>query len=138
LEYTRESWRQEAVFAMLQVYDSTAMRAHKLRLIKLLHTAIWAIMAASILALPWAGWVGQFRWALGLTLLILGECLVLGLNRGRCPLTDMAARYTEDRADNFDIYLPLWLARYNKSIFGFLFVASELIVVWRWAGRPGL
>ncbi len=70
--------------------------------------------------------------------MILGECLVLGLNRGRCPLTDVAARYTDDRADNFDIYLPLWLARYNKIIFGFLFVAGELIVLWQWARRPGL
>jgi hypothetical protein len=23
-----------------------------------------------------------------------------------------------DRADNFDIYLPVWLARHNKVIFG--------------------
>jgi hypothetical protein len=26
------------------------------------------------------------------------------------------------RRDNFDIYLPLWLARRNKAIFGALFV----------------
>ncbi len=123
---------------MLQVHDSAETMAHELRQIKLLHTAIWAVMAASILALPWAGWVGQFHWAFGLTLLILGECLALGLNRGRCPLTDVAARYTDDRADNFDIYLPLWLARYNKIILGFLFVAGELIVLWQWARRPGL
>ncbi len=123
---------------MLNADGSAETLARKLRRIKLLHTAIWAIMAASILALPWAGWFGQFRWAFGLTLLILGECLVLGLNRGRCPLTDMAARYTDDRVGNFDIYLPLWLARYNKVIFGFLFVAGELVVLWRWARRPGL
>jgi hypothetical protein len=104
----------------------------------MLHTAIWAIMAASILALPWTGWSGQFRWALGLTLLILGECLALGLNHGRCPLTDMAARYTDNRADNFDIYLPLWLARYNKHIFGLLFVVGEIVVLSRWARRFGL
>lgn len=95
-------------------------------------------MAAAILALPWAGWMGHFRWALGLTLLILGECLVLALNRGRCPLTGIAARYTDDHADNFDIYLPLWLARHNKRIFGFLFIVGELIVIWRWTRRAGL
>ena len=44
----------------------------------------------------------------------------------------MAARYTEDRADNFDIYLPLWLARYNKEIFGSLFFAGELFALWRY------
>jgi hypothetical protein len=106
--------------------------------IKLLHTAIWALMAASILALPWLGWFGKFRWAFGLSLLVLGECLALALNRGRCPLTDIAARYTNDRACNFDIYLPLWLACANKTIFGFLFIVGELITVWRWARRPAL
>jgi hypothetical protein len=123
---------------MTATHQSSEVIARKLRRIKLLHTAIWAIMAASILALPWAGWSGQFRWAFGLTLLILGECLVLGLNHGRCPLTDMAARYTDDRADNFDIYLPLWLARYNKHILGFLFVVGEIVVLSRWARRFGL
>jgi hypothetical protein len=41
-------------------------------------------------------------------------------------LADLAARYTMDRAENFDIYLPLWLARHNKTIFGTIFVAGEL------------
>jgi hypothetical protein len=67
--------------------------------------------------------------------LILGECGVLALNRGRCPLTDVAAQYTDDRAPNFDIYLPVWLARYNKHIFGTLFAAGELFVLWRWSRR---
>jgi hypothetical protein len=138
LEYTRESRPHKEVLAMLQVHDPAATLAHELRQIKLLHTAIWAVMAASILALPWLGWFGKFRWAFGLTLLIVGECLVLAVNGGRCPLTDVAARYTNDRACNFDIYLPLWLACSNKSIFGSLFVAGELVVLWRWARRPGL
>jgi hypothetical protein len=41
-----------------------------------------------------------------------------------------AARFTESRADNFDIYLPNWLARHNKTVFGTLFVFNELIVLW--------
>ncbi|MBZ5655826.1 MAG: hypothetical protein LAO56_11195 [Acidobacteriia bacterium] len=123
---------------MTVTHQSSDVLARKLRQIKLLHTAIWAIMAASILAVPFAGWSGQFRWALGLTLLILGECIVLGLNHGRCPLTDLAARYSHARGDNFDIYLPLWLARYNKHIFGFLFVVGELVVLSRWVRRFGL
>jgi hypothetical protein len=60
------------------------------------------------------------------------ECLVLLVNRMRCPLTGVAARYTADRRDNFDIYLPLWLARYNKHIFGSLFVAGLLFTLVCW------
>lgn len=123
---------------MTAAQPSSEILTRKLRQIKLLHTVVWAIMAASIMALPWAGWSGEFRWAMGLTLLILGECLVLALNHGRCPLTDIAARYTNDRADNFDIYLPLWLARENKRIFGVLFVAGELVVLWSWTRRTGI
>jgi hypothetical protein len=47
-------------------------------------------------------------------------------------LTDLAARNTEERADNFDIYQPLWLARHNQAIFGTLFVAGELFLLGRW------
>jgi len=123
---------------MRDALTSAEDMARQLRQIKVLHTVIWAIMAASILALPSAAWFGQFRWAFGLTLLVVSECLVLAVNHGRCPLTDVAARYTHERADNFDIYLPVWLARHNKSIFGFLFVVGELVLIWRWIRRPGL
>jgi hypothetical protein len=47
-------------------------------------------------------------------------------------LTVLAARFTPERVDNFDIYLPTWLARYNKRIFGTLFIVSELFMAWRW------
>ena len=63
---------------------------------------------------------------------VLFEVAVLMLNQFRCPLTDVAARYTDDRRDNFDIYLPLWLARYNKTIFGLLYVAGVLYAFIRW------
>lgn len=96
----------------------------KLRLIKISHTIIWAIFAGSIVAIPIFAWLGMWTIAGILILIVLLECLVLLFNQMRCPLTDIAARYTEDRADNFDIYLPLWLARHNKTIFGSLFVAG--------------
>ena len=47
-------------------------------------------------------------------------------------MTNVAAHYTEQRTPNFDIYLPVWLARYNKTIFGVLFVIGELFVLGRW------
>jgi hypothetical protein len=60
------------------------------------------------------------------------EVLVLLLNRWRCPLTDVAARYTDDRRDNFDIHLPLWLARNNKTIFGGLFAIGLAYALLAW------
>ena len=66
------------------------------------------------------------------TALVLIECAVLACNSWRCPLTDLAGRYSVKRTDNFDIYLPNWLARRNKLIFGALFVAGELFVLGCW------
>jgi hypothetical protein len=100
--------------------------------IKLLHTAIWLFFAGCIVGIPIAGAQRQFLWAAVLTGLVLIECAVLAVNRCRCPLTSLAGRYTEERADNFDIYLPLWLARSNKTIFGTLFAIGELFVLGQW------
>lgn len=106
--------------------------------VKVVHTLIWAVMAASIIALPFLASLRRFRCCALVTGLILLECAVLALNGGRCPLTDVAARFTTDRAANFDIYLPGWLAAYNKVIFGLLFVAGELAVLVLWLRRDSL
>ena len=68
---------------------------------------------------------------------VAGEVAVLAFNNGRCPLTSLAARYTADRRDNFDIYLPQWLARHNKLIFGTLYVAGVAFALVRWTRAPG-
>jgi hypothetical protein len=103
--------------------------------IKLLHTVVWAILAGSIVVLPLAGVLRRFRWAAILTGLVLLECGVLAVNGGRCPLSDLAQRFTDSHANNFDIYLPNWLAQYNKVIFGVLFIAGELVVFGCWFGE---
>lgn len=105
--------------------------------IKLLHTAIWIFLVACIVGVPLAAARREFLWAAILTGIVLAECLVLALNQGRCPLTDVAGRYTESRSDNFDIYLPRWLARYNKAIFGTLFAAGELYLIAEWLKTRG-
>lgn len=104
--------------------------------IKLAHTVIWALLAGSIVVLPVLAWAGWLRLAAILSVVIWVDCGVLLLNHWRCPLTDLAARYTEDRSPDFDIYMPVWLARHNKTIFGTLFLVNELVVMMaRWRGR---
>lgn len=100
--------------------------------IKILHTAVWLFFAGCIVAIPIAGAQGRFMFAAILTGLVLIECVILAANRGRCPLTDLAGRYTKVREDNFDIYLPHWLARHNQAIFGMLFVAGEVFLLGCW------
>jgi hypothetical protein len=100
--------------------------------IKLLHTAVWSFFALCVVLIPIAGAAGHLCLAIVLIGVVLIECLVLALNRAQCPLTVVARRYTEDRADNFDIYLPLWLARHNKLIFGILYIGGTFYVAIRW------
>lgn len=110
--------------------------AGALRNIRIVHTVVWAIFASSIVAIPVFAWRGQATLAWWLIAFVAIEVLVLLANRMRCPLTDVAARYTPDRRDNFDIYLPLWLARHNKQVFGTLYVAGVLYTAWKFALTP--
>lgn len=111
------------------------MQAQPLRIltaIKLCHTVVWLFFVLCIAAVPVCTAQSRFRAAAIFSAIVLVECLVLALNRFRCPLTDLAARYTPERHDNFDIYLPLWLARYNKLLFGTLFAVSLVFLLVRW------
>lgn len=103
--------------------------AASLRLVKAAHTFVWAGFAACIVAIPFLAWLGHDRQARLLILVVLVELLVLLVNHGNCPLTAVAARYTADRRANFDIYLPEWLARYNKIIFGSLYLFGVAVTI---------
>jgi hypothetical protein len=109
-------------------------RQAALRSVKVIHTLAWAFFAGCIVAIPVFAWRGDFTGAAVLTALVMVEVAILAANSWRCPLTAVAARYTEARQDNFDIYLPLWLARYNKQVFGSLFVAGVIYALARWRG----
>jgi hypothetical protein len=111
-----------------------AYDAHRLRAVKLVHTAAWVFFASCVFGIPVATWHGRFTLAGVLIGLVAFEVVILLANAWRCPLTGVAARYTDDRQDNFDIYLPLWLARYNKEIFGSLYVAGIAYTLVRWLG----
>lgn len=106
----------------------------RLTLIKTLHTVVWGVLAAGILAIAPLAIAGHFHFVVGITIAVLLETVVLAVNGWRCPLTPWAARYTEDREPNFDIYLPRWLAQHNKTIFTGLFIAGEVVALAAWRG----
>ena len=67
-----------------------------------------------------------------LNLVVAVEVSALVVTGMRCPLNDLAGRHTDDRPDGFDIFLPPWLARHNKLIFGTVLAAAEVHLLWRW------
>ncbi|MEP6563895.1 MAG: hypothetical protein ABJB10_02080 [Mesorhizobium sp.] len=101
--------------------------------IKAIHTVVWAFFVACILAIWVCALRGEYFHAALSIGVVLVEALVLVANGWRCPLTSVAAGYTDDRRDNFDIYLPEWLARHNKLIFGTLYVAGIAATLATWS-----
>lgn len=103
-----------------------------LKLIKLAHTLVWAFFVACIVGI----FLATARDRFGLASILIGvvwvEVVVLVVNRMRCPLTDIAANYTADRRENFDIDLPRWLAANNQRLFGALFVLGMVYTLLRW------
>jgi polyferredoxin len=114
------------------------MRPIALVAVKVVHTVVWAFFAGCILAIPVASWFGHHAAAAWLTGIVLVEVAILVVNGWRCPLTSLASRYTDERQDNFDIYLPPWLARHNKLIFGVLFCLGVVFAYFNWpSGEAG-
>jgi hypothetical protein len=100
--------------------------------VKTFHTVAWAFFAGCILAIPYFAWKHEFVAVFVASACVLVEIAILLVNAMKCPLTAVAARYTTDRRANFDIYLPEWIARYNKEIFGTLLVAGWMFAVFEW------
>ncbi len=114
------------------MYEKTLSDAALLRIVKFAHTVAWAFFAGSTLAITVCAVLHRYDAALLFIGIVFVEGLILVVNGWRCPLTDIAARYTDDRRNNFDIYLPEWLARHNKTIFTILYVLGILFTIARW------
>ena len=106
--------------------------ARRLLLVKLLHTLVWAVVAGSIFALfPAIAFDDRTVFA-ALHAVIVAEIVVLVAFRWTCPLTHVAARYTDDQSPNFDIFLPRALAKWNKEVFTAILVVAWGWAAWRW------
>lgn len=107
-------------------------KENKLFAIKLIHTFIWVIFVTVIFYVVYSGVTDRlttYTW-IGIGL-VIGEGLVLQLFKMSCPLTVMARNYSNSQKDNFDIFLPNWLARYNKLIFTTIFMLGLILVLYR-------
>jgi hypothetical protein len=107
-----------------QLRPPAAAHTAVLKAIKVVHTIVWVLFAGCIFAIPIASLYGNNQAAFWLAAIVFVEVAVLALNKWRCPLTSLAARYTTDRSANFDIYLPEWLAKHNKVIFGTIYLVG--------------
>lgn len=95
----------------------------KLIFVKTTHTLIWLFFNAILFYMAYAVIVNQVGelvwWGIGC---IVVEWIVLLVYGWQCPCTILARRYSSSKSDNFDIYIPNWLAKYNKLIYITLFI----------------
>jgi len=107
-------------------------RDTKLVLVKAIHTLIWIFFNVVIFYMLYAVLQNKIdRWLwIGYGLVLL-EGLTLLLFKFFCPLTLIARKYSDSTKDNFDIYLPNWLARYTKVIYTSIMVIIIVITVYR-------
>lgn len=104
----------------------------KLIAIKSLHTLIWLFFVAIIFYILYSGIVNRITTLTWIAMaLVVGEGIVLLIFKMFCPLTVWARRYSSSTKDNFDIYLPNWLARHNKLIFTTLYLIGLATVLFR-------
>lgn len=100
--------------------------------IKLVHTLVWAFFVTIIFYIVYSGLTNQitvFTWiSIGL---VVAEGLVLLIFKMFCPLTLIARKYSDSKNENFDIFLPNWLAKYNKLIFTSIFILGVGLVIIR-------
>ena len=106
--------------------------SHKLLTIKAMHTVIWVFFVLIILYILYSAIVDRIDILTWIAIaLIVVEGIILLINDWRCPLTILGEKYTEQTDVGFDIFLPRWVAKNNKTIFTSLYSIGVVIVIYR-------
>ncbi len=106
--------------------------ANKLITIKIVHTLIWMFFNVVIFYMLYAVIENKINMWLWLGWGFIGlESLTLLAFRLYCPLAVWARKYSDSTRDNFDIYLPNWLARHNKLIYTSIMVVIAILTIVR-------
>jgi hypothetical protein len=104
----------------------------KLLLIKTVHTLVWIFFNGILFYLFYAVITDKIDiWVWICIALFAIEGLTLLIFENICPLTLVARKFSNSEKDNFDIFLPSWLARYNKLIYSILLGLAILLVIYR-------
>lgn len=104
----------------------------KLTLIKIIHTLIWLFFNFVIFYMLYAAVVNKldvWLW-IGYGIIFL-EGITLLIFKSFCPITVLARNYSNSTKDNFDIYLPNWLAKHNKLIYTLILVIVIFITAYQ-------
>jgi hypothetical protein len=104
----------------------------KFFIIRFVHSIIYFLMVACLSYLAYCAIAGRYDWTLLIALgAITVEGLVLLFNRGACPMTPLAGKYSDQRGSVTDLFLPDWCARHTFTIATIVFIIE---VIWLASG----
>lgn len=107
--------------------------------LKTAHTAIWAVVEASVVYLLATGWVGRTDRRAALAAGVVGaETAVFLGNGARCPLTRVAEELGADSGSVTDLFLPGWVARNLPAIHVPLLIAAAYLHLRNAGSRRGV
>lgn len=108
----------------------------KLHRLKIIHTLIWVFFNVVFFYLLYAAIVNKIDYLVWIGIgLILLEVIVLLIFKMMCPLTLIARSYSNSPKENFDIYLPNWLAKNNKLIYSIFFIIILGVLIYQMLNR---
>lgn len=108
------------------------MKCKTLIWVKIIHTLIWLFFNLVLFYMAYTvivNRINKFVW-IGIGCIVM-EWIVLIFFRWQCPFTIIARKYTNSTKKNFDIYIPDWLAKYNKEIYITFFVITISGLIFR-------
>jgi len=101
----------------------------KLTSLKVIHTAIWVFFNVLTLYAVIADKIDIWVWLC--LAAVAAEGIVLLVFNRFCPITLAARKYSSSDKANFDIYLPNWLAKYNKLIYTSIVGVVVVVLIYR-------
>ena len=120
----------DSVFIISKRFDMS--NENKLLVVKIVHTLIWIFFNVVIFYMLYTVIVNRLdKWLWVGYGLVFIEGITLLLFKYVCPLTLIARKYSDSRQDNFDIFLPNWLARNTKLIYTSILVLIIALTIYR-------
>jgi len=100
--------------------------------IKLIHALLFVLIGICTIYVLYAAVfdrIDELTWiAFGVA---VAELLILILNKGRCPLTDLAEQKGAEKGSVADLFLPEWVSVHIFTLFGMAMIISFLLLGWR-------
>lgn len=104
----------------------------KLLTIKVVHTLIWMFFVLIIFYILYSAIIDRIDIVTWIAIVLIAvEGIILLVNGWRCPLTTLGEKYTDQNEVGFDIFLPKWVAKNNKTIFTTIYILGVILVIYR-------